>query len=216
VKFRFAPLPSINAGKGLRNPTVTTVVTVRGKRIGDSGVPEEVKSIITRTVKITSDVRFVAKPYFYSGPFLNTGPLPPKVEKETSYTVVWSIVNTSNDLSGVEVRGVLPPYVKWAGAISPNSENVVFDKNTHQVIWRPGSIPAGTGVSSQARELYFQIVLTPSLSQIGRAPSLLTGSTFTGTDVFTGESITRTVDDIDTSIFKTDPKASRGTEWVEQ
>jgi len=214
VTFRLAPLPSVDGGKGLRNPTITAEVTVRGKRTGDSGVPEEVKSVITRTVKITSDVRFDGKSYFYAGPFLNSGPFPPQVEKETSYTLFWSISNTSNDLTDVEVRGILPPYVKWAGAISPNSENVVFDKNTHQVIWRPGSIPAGTGISSQARQLYFQVVLTPSISQIGLAPALLTRSTLTANDVFTGESITRTVNDSSTALFDNDPKAARGTQWV--
>ncbi|KKW35196.1 MAG: hypothetical protein UY81_C0050G0004 [Candidatus Giovannonibacteria bacterium GW2011_GWA2_53_7] len=214
VKFNFSPLPSVARGKGLRNPTITAEITVRGKRTGDSGVPEEVKSVITRTVKITSDVRFDARSYFYNGPFVNTGPLPPKVEQETSYTLLWSIVNTSNDLSDVEVRGVLPLYVKWAGSISPNTDNVIYDKNTNQVIWKPGSIPAGTGVSSQARQLYFQVLLTPSLSQVSGSPLLVVDSTLSGTDMFTGESVGRVVNMVDTAITKNDPKAIRGDEQV--
>ncbi len=214
VSFRFSPLPSVSGGKPLKNPTIIADVTVRGKRIGDSGAPEEVNSAITRTVKVASDVRFTAKPLYYGGPLINRGPIPPKVENETSYTIQWSITNTSNDLDGVEVRGILPSYVKWDGSVSPGTDNVVYDKNTNQVIWRVGSVPAGTGVTSQPRDLYFQVVLLPSVSQIGRSPVLVTNSSLSGRDLYTDMTLERSVPEVTTSLLQSDPKAPRGSEWV--
>jgi hypothetical protein len=207
--FGFFPLPSVTGNQLLINPTIIADVTVRGKRISESGVPEEIKTVITQNIKVTSQAQFAARAVYYVGPFVNTGPIPPKVEQETSYTVIWSIVNTSNNLNNAEVRGILPPYINWAGAVSPGAEPITFDRNTNQVIWSPGSIPAGTGVGKPPREVAFQVVLTPSLTQVKITPFLMKNITFSATDVFTGEVFHVTKNEISTAL-STDPKAKLG------
>jgi hypothetical protein len=201
--FSFLPLPPAGS---LVNLSICADVTVRGKRISESGVPEEIKTVITQCAKVTSQAQLANRVVYYVGPFVNSGPIPPQVEKETTYTVIWNIVNTSNNLTNGEVRGTLPPYVAWAGAVAPNKESVMFDRTTNQVVWRVGDIPAGVGVGKPPREVAFQIILTPSITQTTLIPKLMTDTMFTATDVFTGETINVLRGDLSTRL-STDPKA---------
>lgn len=201
--FSFLPLPPAGS---LTNISICADITVRGKRISESGVPEEIKTVITQCAKVTSQAQFAARVVYFTGPFVNIGPLPPRVEQETTYTVFWNIVNTSNNLTNGEVRGTLPPYVAWSGSISPNKENVFFDRTTNQVIWRPGDILAGVGVGGPPREMAFQIIFTPSITQVKLMPILLNNIKFTATDAFTGEAIEITRPNL-TTMLLTDPRA---------
>jgi len=210
VAFRFMPLPSVTGNQLLTNPTVTAEVTVRGERVSESGVPEEIKTVMTQNVRISSQAQFATRAVYYVGPFVNSGPVPPKVEQETSYTIIWSIMNTSNAITGAEIRGVLPPYVKWAGSVSPAKENIIYNPSTNEVVWSPGDIPAGTGVGKPPREVAFQLVLTPSLSQVKKSPSLLTNIRFRAIDTFTNVEFIDEKSDISTNL-STDPKAPSGS-----
>ena len=44
------------------------------------------------------------------GTFTNTGPIPPKAEAETTYTVTWAVTNPLNNLTDVRVSAILPSY----------------------------------------------------------------------------------------------------------
>lgn len=213
VGFSFQPLPPISSTQLLLNPTITVEVTVRGKRISESGVPEEIKSVMVEQVRVSSDAQFASRAVYYVGPFVNSGPIPPQVEQETTYTVIWSIVNTSSNISNTRVHAVLPVYMKWYGTVSPKEENLVYNHDTNEIVWLPGDIPAGTGVGKPPREVAFQIVLTPSLSQVKTSPDLLTGTTMTGQDAFTGAPVRVEKANIDTNL-STDPKAERGGDLV--
>ncbi len=213
VSFSFQPLPPVSGTQFLLNPTIVAEVTVRGKRISEDGVPEEVNSVKVESVRVSSDAQFASRAVYYVGPFVNSGPIPPRVETETTYTVIWSIVNTSNSISGGEVRAVLPIYMKWYGSVSPSQEHIIYDRNTNTVVWSPGDIPAGTGIGKPPREVAFQLVLTPSLSQLKTAPQILTQTVFTGTDSFSGVSIKQEKPNITTTL-STDPKATQESALV--
>ena len=207
------PLPSVSGDQLLTNPTITAEVTVRGQRISESGVPEEIKTVMTQNVRISSQAQFAARAVYFVGPFINSGPIPPQVEKETSYTIIWSIMNTSNAITGAEVRGILPPYVKWAGSVSPSKENITYNRSTNEIIWSPGDIPAGTGVGKPPREVAFQVVLTPSLSQVKLTANLLTNIRFRAVDSFTNAEFTDLKSDISTRLSN-DPKAPEASGLV--
>lgn len=214
VEFTFAPLPSVSGTQLLTNPTITAKVTVRGKRISESGVPEEIKTVMTQSVKISSETQFKPWIVHYSGPFVNTGPVPPRVEQETSYTVWWSIRNTSNAITNGEVRATLPPYIRYSGTISPSNADIRYDSTSHQVIWKPGDIPVGAGNGNIApREVAFQIIFTPSLSQVRLLPMLIKDIKFTGTDSFTGEAVVQQKGDLG-AILSSEPRAPRDSGMV--
>jgi hypothetical protein len=209
VDFSFLPLPPISSGgQTITNPMITAEITVRGKRVSESGVPEEIKTVAIKNVRVTSDVQFFAKTIYSFGPIANRGPIPPQVDKETTYTIVWSLMNTSNDVANAMVRAVIPPYVRFTGTVFPAKENVVYNETTKEVVWTPGSIPAGTGVNSPVREVYFQLIISPSLSQIKKSPMIINEQRFTAQDAYTGQEVSQTKPSMDTSL-RSDPKYAR-------
>ena len=191
--FTISSLPLFGGSASLlSNPSITIEVSIKGKQPAEGGVLSEVNSSEKKTIKINSDFQIAAEAAYYKGPFANTGPIPPKAETATTYTVTWILTNTSNNISGAEVHALLPAYVNWVGAKSPDSENISYDETTRTVSWKIGNVASGVGYTSDPRKASFQVSLLPSSSQIGSVPQLLLQSTMTGKDVFTGSNITST------------------------
>jgi hypothetical protein len=213
VSFSFLPMPSVTNNKLLTNPTISVDITVRGKHFSEAGIPEEIKTEVTKNVKVTSQVQIVPHLLHFVGPIVNRGPIPPKVDQETTYSLVLDLVNTSNTIKDASVSAILPPYVSWGGAISPAGENISFDRAANKVTWNVGEIPAGAGVNSSPREAAFQIVLQPSLTQIGEKPVVIHDLTFEGVDSFTGQSLRQEKGDIKTDL-DFDPKAPEKSGFV--
>lgn len=188
VSFNISPV-GLSSGSPIKNPIITLDVTVRGKRLSDADVPEEVKSTISKEIRVSSNLVLSSKVLRNTGPFQNTGPIPPKAEQTTSYTVVLDVLNSSNDVSGARVVLTLPPYVAWVGAVSPPSEKVTLSTVGGQIVWDVGDLPAGVGVTSPQKEVAFQVKLTPSISQIGASPVIVNEQTITGFDRFSGVSL---------------------------
>ena len=108
--------------------------------------------------------------------------MPPKAEKETTYTVIWTVTNTSNKVKNAKVSAILPIYTKWLSKTAPDSEHISYNLQNSEIIWDLGDVPAGAGIDSPAREVAFQISFLPSVSQIGSTPVILSGAVLTGTD----------------------------------
>lgn len=185
VSFGFSPVAlGIDANRVMRNPQITLEARVRARRPSDVAGIADITTFVSRKVKFETEVRLATRGLYYSGPFTNTGALPPRVEKETTYTIALSVRNSSNDVSNAIVKTTLPIYVKWLGRISPPGEGVIYDPNTSEVSWNAGRIPAGG-----TREVAFQISFLPSLSQIKLAPLLTGPFSLSATDDFTKTSV---------------------------
>lgn len=190
VGFSFAlTKPESGATFVMKEPIIELEVTVRGTRISENNVPEEVRSVVKKTIKVGTVFEFIPKAVYFVGPFQNTGPIPPKVEQETTYTIIWTVNNLSSAVSNALVRTTLPPYVRWTGAVSPITPSLTYNDITHDIIWNIGKIPPGTGTELPPQEVAFQVALFPSLSHVAQAAELLPAIYFTGTDTFTGLSI---------------------------
>ncbi|MCU0660221.1 MAG: hypothetical protein MUD00_01230 [Candidatus Pacebacteria bacterium] len=187
LSFSFA---SVGLGAGDRgfidNPKIILELSMTGTQTAEGSSPVAVNNAETKTIKVSSDLQVAAQAFYRGGSFTNTGPLPPKAETQTTYTIVWTINNTANAVSGAEVRGSLPTYIRWLGNTSPIDENVIYNDTTREVIWRAGQVAQGTGSIAGEREVSFQVALLSSLSQIGTSPELISDTTLTGTDTFTG------------------------------
>jgi len=188
VGFTFASLRA-TPGKAAVNPLVSLVVTARGSRVDENGSPEELSTGVSRSVKVSSAVSLSARALRSQGPFVNTGPIPPRVDQETSYTIVWTVTNTSNSINEARVTTTLPPHVGWSGAISPEGADISYDQSTGMVTWYPGTIQQNTDVGSGARQVSFQVILRPNLTQVGSTPTIAGQSLLSGIDSFTGASI---------------------------
>lgn len=212
LSFRMTPLVYSNIQSGSR-PEIEMVVTVRAERVLESGSVESIISTETRKVILSTDLNLVSRVVRSIGNIENYGPIPPKAETPTTYTIVWSLDNSFNQVGSTEVRATLPPYVKWTNIYSPNSESISYSPTTNEVIWRVGTVLPNTGFNSPKKEVYFQLELLPSLSQVGQVPTIMGETSITAIDRITEGKIDYKVPSVTTS-FSTDPTFKQGQDRV--
>ena len=188
---------------GARNPYIDVTVTFDGTRVINGAPGSAVHSSVTKRVKVNSKLDLVARAIYSSGPFLNTGPLPPKANIQTSYAVLWSAVNTSNDIDNLTVTAILPSHSRFTSNISPSTANLKYDPTRGTITWNIGRLPAGLSGAPGA-EVAFQIALLPSITQVGQTLPLITNMVAQGADLFTGTTLQDSVNLIDMRIA-TDP-----------
>ncbi|MBL7045386.1 MAG: hypothetical protein ISR98_02190 [Parcubacteria group bacterium] len=204
VTFSFASLGA-SSGNIFKNPEIIIDISIKGKRLSENQVPQEIDSSITKKVLLASDLFLTSRALYFTGPFTNTGPLPPKVEQETTYTVIWTVTNSSNIVDNTEVTATLPSYIRWVGQTNPSNADISFNPVGGKIVWNVGSIKpkADTSSSGQA-EVAFKVALLPSISQIGVAPILINEQVITGFDRFTSTNINNTKKELTTRL-STDP-----------
>lgn len=209
VSFNFTPRAQVNQA----NPTMKVDVSISAKRVSEENVPEKLVSSALRNIKIASNAGLSAVVVRSTGPFQNTGPMPPRAEQVTTYTVIWSIANSTSNIANAEVRATLPAYVKWVGKVSPDKEQVTYNSRDGSIVWAAGDIPANTANGSR-KEVAFQIALEPSVNQVGKSLlTLVNESTFKAIDIFTSTTIESERSAL-TTRFSTDPQFKNGDEIV--
>lgn len=185
--FSFNTLPSAGA-----SPTVVFTISIAGIRQGQSNVPEEVKSSLTRTAKVVTSTTLAAAALHNSGPISNSGPIPPKPDEPTTYTLEWTVRNPGSAVADGSVTTILPGYVTYTGKTA-GLGTFAYDPTMRKVTWRIGDLPQGGSVKG-----YFQVSLLPSTSQIGGAPLLTNFASFGGHDRFAGVSVRAVADAVNT------------------
>lgn len=199
--FTVLPLPLVpDSDSVLIDPTIQVEIFISGKQLLAGNVEKDLQSSETKIVRIASDVSFSSRAYYFTGPFQNSGPIPPRVERETTYTIIWSINNSSNNLSKVQLRSSLPTWITFTGAVSPASENVAYNSATREVVWNVGNVTRGAGIVGPPKEVAFQISFLPSLSQLDQVPDILNSTTLTAQDNFAGSSFNITKDLLTTEL----------------
>jgi hypothetical protein len=210
VTVEFASLSSeilSQSGNEINLNFLLTGTPVSGLGMGPISVME------TRTVRVSSQVNFSSRALRSLGPFSNSGFLPPQVDKQTTYTILFSIGNTRGDVSNARVTAQLGQGVTWLGA--QTGENISYNSSNNQVIWNLGTLQSDSGFSSDVREGAFQIALTPTIGQVGTAPILVNGIIFSGNDASTGESVTANNPPLTTRLVS-DPVFIQGDDIVQK
>ncbi|MCK4386699.1 MAG: hypothetical protein KAV41_01275 [Candidatus Pacebacteria bacterium] len=214
--FSFSPRAlSFISNSGLKNPEIAIEVTASGNRLSDNDSVEKVSAVLVKKVKINSDLLLTARTLYSAGSFENSGPIPPRADKETTYTIIWTVTNTANDISDARVQAFLPSYVRWLGVSNPSSENISFNQVGGEIIWEVGNVQTGKGIATAAKEVSFQVALLPSLSQVGYEPVLADDIYVSGRDNWTGEPLKYAVRPV-TTRFSTEPLFNLGDEMVRE
>jgi hypothetical protein len=187
VEFDFSPLSLMQgANTFIADPQIQIKVSIKAKQPAEGNVFREITNFTEKIVKINSELGLSGKTLYSIGAFANSGPVPPKVGEETTYTIVWTVTNSANNITGAEVRAKLAPFgVRFTGKTSPSTANITYNEATKEVVWKIGLVPKGTGFGKDPLEASFQVALLPSSSQIGSVPLLVGDSFLTGLDVFT-------------------------------
>lgn len=196
--FSFAS-KSGDALRSVTRPVITATVSVAGRRVAETGVPETLTSTLTREIKIATDLTLASDVVYSVGPFNNAGPFPPVHDQKTTYTVRLVAENTVNEVGGAAASMTLPSYVRFTGKTNPSDGSISYSEATRTVTWNIGDIPA-----HGKEEAAFQIEFLPSLSQQNSAPMLVSAQKLSGTDRFTQTSVGMTGAQLNTQL-RSDP-----------
>jgi len=183
-----------------KNFSLTLEAKISALGTSEQGENLEIVSTVKKEIKIASPFQLTPKAFYYSGPFKNSGPLPPKVGQETTYTILWSLGGNSNDFSKVKVTASLPSYVRWLNVISPSTSEIKFNERDNTLTWEAGDVGAGTGIISSAKEVAFQIALTPGSNQVGSSPVLVGEAKLEAYDNFIGDYFNAKISSVNTML----------------
>ncbi len=175
----------------------------------------EIKSIVDLdevTVRFAARIQFAAQSLYSTGPIKNSGPFPPKVNQETSYTITWTARPSENPLTGAVATATLPTSVTWAGVIIPQTEGVTYNPDSREVRWNIGTLPKATA-TPLSKTVSFQVRMRPTVSQESTEPLLLSETVITANDASANVPL-RAVRPELTTRLSTDPAYSPGDEKV--
>lgn len=142
-------------------------------------------------IKLNSKLVLDVKGYYYDN-LANSGPIPPKVNEETTYSMHFLVTNVSNGVSNAKVDAVLPTGVTFTGKVYPENTHITYNERTNSITWDIGNIDPGTGVLNPPKEAVFQVKIKPGTDLIGKEANLLNAPTLSATDTFTGQSLSVT------------------------
>ena len=214
LSFRLTPLAYSQIQKG-SNPLINILVKIKGERVLDSGSVESISAMENAKIVLATDLELSSKSVRSIGNIENSGPIPPKVNIPTSYTIVWSLKNSFNQVSSTQVKATLPSYVKWKDIINPIGENVTYNQSSNEVVWNAGTVLPNTGFGSSPKEVYFQVELTPSVSQLNTTPILVGSASLSAIDKITGLKIENILPPV-TTTFSSDPTFKQDNDRVVQ
>ena len=196
--------------KNLKAEVSTEIGT---KSVPDKFAVSELKISNGLSCKINSEVDLKTRVYYYepSAGIVNSGPIPPKVDSLTNYTVHWQILNGSNDLENIKINSVLPQGINWSNVYvnKVSGSQIYYNERTKEIVWQIEKIPAGVGSLLSVYELIFQISIRPSTNQIGTVPTLVNEAYLEAKDSFTGIFLKDYTNPVNTGL-PDDPRISGG------
>ncbi len=125
-----------------------------------------------------------------TGPFTDTGAIPPVEGTKTTYTITLVAEAGVNDITSAVVTATLPKYMSWLDMVKGDG-TVSYDAEKKQLKWVVGD------VSAQARKsVDLQLEFLPTASQVGRTAVVIGAQELRATDRFTGVTVRATTRDL--------------------
>jgi hypothetical protein len=190
---------SLRPKSGVTNPTIYVSIRAQGVLVGQGTGVEEVDNIYNGTIRVASDVLLSSSLLHNSGPFNNTGAIPPSVGDETTYAIEWALSSSTSGLKDATVTAELPSYVTWKNETFPGTEDISYNAVTREVTWSPGTIDEGGNGQKKA---YFKIGFTPTATHIGINPPVVSTAYLSAKDAFTDASISKTMGQLTSSLWQ--------------
>lgn len=188
-----ADLKEVGSGKSARvafslrdidrnqyNPSLEVSVKVYAKRISESRSNEEQIGSGIIKVKLPSTVKLNSEVAYKNSPFADSGPIPPVVNKTTTYTLTLEVEAGYNDVEKNILTTSLPSYVDWLDKYNGEGK-VEYNPISKQLRWEAGEVLANT-----KKQLQFQVSVLPTITQVGQPLTILRSQSLTAVDGFTG------------------------------
>lgn len=205
LPFAFSLISSTQRSNLIDSRSLKLDITMAGRLVNPDQNHADLEVFLTRELRVNSDIKSTARLVYFTGPFQNTGDVPPRVNQLTTYTAIWAITNGTNDLRDVTLSATLPPNVAYTGQVSPGNEEVIYNPEIRKVTWRGGIVRSGTGTTRPVREVAFQVSLLPSAPQVNQVLTIVNETQVTATDTFTNARLEGTTNAL-TTVLVTDPR----------
>ncbi|MBI2475251.1 hypothetical protein HYV69_02370 [Candidatus Uhrbacteria bacterium] len=156
-----------------------------------------IESQLTTPIIFDSFARYTTA----TGDQIGRGPIPPQSGKETTYWIFWHVSGTTNELSNVEITGILPANVRFTGrqTVSQN-KGVEYDPNTREISWKSDSVMPTLSPTSKIVGIAFELGVTPTVDNLTH--ELLGQIQLNATDGWTGAIINTSKPDISALLTK--------------
>ena len=169
---------------------------------------DDVATKLTTPLRLESFARYVTP----GGDQIGRGPLPPRIGQKTSYWIFWNIDGTTNELNRVSIAGTLPRNVEYSGNDTSSEDGgVTYDAATNRISWNVSPVPPTFDPASKLFSVAFEVILTPTADQVGKAPILVQNINLTATDSFTGQFVSTSAANITTNIPTDKMAKGKGT-----
>lgn len=165
---------------GARNPVVRSIAKIDSPDIPSIVGVTKVVASNTLTVKLNTVLTSDLKAYYADALIPNTGPIPPLVDQETTYTLHLILANSSNEIKDSRMSILLPSGIRYTGQTNAPGEKLAFNERTNELSWDMGAFAPG-----RTRQIVFQVGATPDASLVNKEISLVSKMVFSGQDVFT-------------------------------
>lgn len=173
----------------IKDPEMYFDFNLSGMSFSNNEIIGKVTNEIKKYVKLKTDIDLVSEVYYDSTPIENYGGPTPVVGKKVSYTITWKIYNSTNKIQDIKVSAKLPPGVEYTGLFYPDTNYVIYDKNTREISWLIKNIEPYIGYRTDPKTLSFQLEYIPVVSEVNKFKNLLGVKKLVATDTFTGEKI---------------------------
>lgn len=169
---------------GVRNPVIKSVAKIDSPDIPAIVGITKVVASATLAVKLNTVVKVSLEGRYFDSVLPNSGPMPPVVGQETSYTFHLALSNSSSEVKNTRASIVLPTGIRYTERKSPDTEQVLYNERSNELIWDPGILSPGA-----TREFVFQLAVTPDSSSLNKEVLLISRVVITGGDAFTGHAL---------------------------
>jgi hypothetical protein len=175
--------------KGVNSPKLSVEVTGVAT-LAESG---DVSSKISKQWAVQGSASVNAATLYKTSSFVNTGPIPPVANEDTSYTARLTI-SAQNTLTDAQVTFTLPGYVSWRNVYTDRA-NVAYDQRTRMVTWSVSRLEAEKNTSVE-----IGLSLHPSQSHVGSSPYITSSIVLDATEDNSRLNIKNTVSGLTTYI----------------
>lgn len=177
------PLRKDFAARGMREVSLRVVAS-----LDSPDLPHAVntESLIARkevVLKVQTEASAAMNGYYYDDTYPNTGPIPPQIGAETTYTLYLSAGTTLNNLGDGKFTLNFPSLVRFLGVVAGDATNVTFNERTGEFVWRAGTITPGVGTT---KTIALRIGVTPPPNTAGKEIGIVNRAEFSAKDTFTG------------------------------
>lgn len=150
--------------KGVNSPALKINLTGKASTLHE----DDVMTTISKQWNVKGSATISAKTAYTDSSFINSGPIPPTVNTNTTYTAHLA-VSAQNSLVNTKVSFTLPMYVTWRNVIS-EGKSVVYSPKTRTVTWTIDRLAEGNSDSVD-----IGLAVKPSQSHLNQTPPITSG-----------------------------------------